>query len=67
MTAIRNASGRFQRIPHDTRNPWVLVDFDCQPPECVVKCPTRAACREHQRVGGGRIVRTHADRRRQVA
>lgn len=61
MTAIRNASGRFQRIPHDPCRPWVLIDPETREP--AVRTTTRAGCRYWQRVAGGIIVRTHPDRR----
>ena len=62
MTAIRGQHGRFLRIPHDPAHPWVLIDLDLR--ETVLRCATRAECREHQRVAGGQIVRTHGERRR---
>lgn len=61
MTAIRNASGRFQRLPHDPANPWVLIDPDLREP--VIRTPNRATCRAFQRHAGGHILRTHPDRR----
>lgn len=62
MTAIRDLRGRFLRIPHDPAHPWVLVDMDLR--QATIRCATRAECREHQRVDGGLIVRTHGARRR---
>lgn len=62
MTAIRALNGRFLRIPHDPAHPWVLVDLELR--QTTIRCATRAECREHQRVGGGQIVRTHGERRR---
>ncbi len=64
VTSIRDHLGRFMRLAHDQHYPWVLVDFDVQPPEPVLKCATRQQCREHQRHAGGRIVRTFAGRRK---
>ena len=61
MTALRDLRGRFLRIPHDPAHPWVLVDMDVRQP--VIRCVTRAECREHQRARGGVIVRTHGERR----
>ena len=58
---FRDAQGRFIPLRHDPRNPWVLVDHDLREP--VIRCPTRAVCRDWQRHAGGIIVRTHPERR----
>lgn len=62
MTAVRDLRGRWLRIPHDPGHPWVLIDMELR--QCVIRCATRSECREHQRVAGGQIVRTHGERRR---
>ena len=56
-------ASRFLGLRHDPKNSWVLVDLDLREP--VIRCPTRAVCREYQRYAGGIIVRTYPDRRRQ--
>ncbi|MHB1937631.1 MAG: hypothetical protein ACYCOR_13725 [Acidobacteriaceae bacterium] len=61
MTIIRDARGRFQRLAHDPANPWVLIDDTLREPTIRTAC--RAKCRYWQRIGGGRIMRTHPDRR----
>lgn len=58
---FRDAHGRFLPLRHDPLNPWVLVDYDLREP--VIRCPTRAVCRDWQRHAGGIIVRTHGERR----
>ena len=58
---FRDAQGRFIALRHDPTHPWVLVDPDLREP--VIRCTTRASCREWQRYAGGVIVRTHPDRR----
>lgn len=63
MTAIRDLRGRFQSLAHDPDNPWVLIDDTVREP--TIRAPTRAKCRYWQRIGGGRIVRTHPERRKQ--
>lgn len=62
MTAIRDLKGRFLRIQHDPANPWVLIDMELREP--VIRCATRQECRQHQKAAGGRIIRTHGDRRK---
>ena len=62
MTAMRTSSGRFMRLAHDPAHPWVLIDPELR--QTVIRCATRNECREHQRVAGGQIVRTHGERRR---
>lgn len=59
---LRDLRGRFMHVMHDPERPWVLIDPDLRQP--VLRCATRAECREWQRVGGGTILRTHGERRR---
>ena len=61
MSSLRDLQGRFMRLPHDPLHPWVLIDMDLREP--VIRCATRHECRQHQRVAGGRIERTHGERR----
>lgn len=59
---FRDPRGRFLGLRHDPTHSWVLVDLDLREP--VIRCATRAACREWQRYAGGVIVRTHPNRRK---
>ena len=54
MTAFRDKHGRWQRVLRDQDHPWVLIDTALR--EQVIRCATRAECREYQRAGGGKIV-----------
>ena len=61
MNTLRDKHGRWQRVFRDEDHPWVLIDTVLR--EQVIRCATRAECREYQRAAGGKIVHVVFDER----